>query len=123
MQVKRMAKNKKIVSYKTAAAQRAKRDKYFKMAALIGFFLLWELFGRFNLKAMWIEPKFLPMPSEIVMAAVNYLVQGTLWGHLGISLYRVLTGYLIGVILAVILGSLIASFRTVDNIVSPILNI
>ncbi|MDO5409579.1 MAG: ABC transporter permease [Lachnospiraceae bacterium] len=71
----------------------------------------------------WIEPKFLPMPSEIAAAAIDYFAAGTLWEHLGISLYRVLAGYILGVIIAVVLGSMIASFRIVDNIVSPILNL
>lgn len=118
-----MAKKKQVVSYKTAAAQRAKKDKYFKVASLIGFFIIWEALGRVNQQSVWIDPKFLPIPSEIVMAAVEYMTAGTLWQHLGISLYRVLAGYLCGVAIAVIMGSLIACFRTVDNIVSPIINL
>lgn len=118
-----MAGKKQIVSYKTAAAQKAKRDKYFKMVSLIGFFILWETLGRINLRMIWIDPKFLPMPSEIIMAAVHYLAEGTLWEHLGISLYRVLVGYLCGVVISVVLGSMIASFRAVDNVVTPILNL
>ncbi|MGN1319178.1 MAG: ABC transporter permease [Lachnospirales bacterium] len=118
-----MAKTKQAVSYKTAQAKKAKRDKYYKFISLIGFFILWELFGRINLNMLWIEPKFLPMPSEIIMAAYTYLVQGTLWEHLGISLYRVLVGYLWGVVIAVVLGSLIASIKAVDNVLSPIINL
>ncbi len=118
-----MKKNKKVVSYQTAALMRAKQDKYFKIIALIGFLLLWEIFGRINLHTLWIEPKFLPMPSEIILAVVTYIQAGTFWSHIGISLYRVVVGFVIGVILAVIIGGGIASFRTVDNIVSPILNL
>ena len=118
-----MAKTKKAVSYKTAAAQKAKRDKYFKMASLIGFFIIWELLGQINKQTMWIEPKFLPIPSEIVLAAVDYMKKGTLWQHLGVSMYRVLVGYLFGVIISIVLGSLIACFKSVDNIVSPVLNL
>ena len=118
-----MNKKNKKVSYQTAALMRARQDKYFKVIALIGFLLLWELFGRINLTTLWIEPKFLPMPSEIILAVVTYIQDGTFWGHIGISLYRVLVGFLIGVIIAVVLGGAIASFRAVDNVVSPILNL
>ncbi|MDO4943397.1 MAG: ABC transporter permease [Lachnospiraceae bacterium] len=118
-----MKRKNKAVSYQTAALMRAKQDKYFKMIALIGFLFLWEVFGRVNLHTLWIEPKFLPMPSEIILAAVTYIQAGTFWGHVGISLYRVFIGFLIGVVLAVIIGGGIASFRFVDNIISPILNL
>ncbi|MGN0411358.1 MAG: ABC transporter permease [Candidatus Fimousia sp.] len=118
-----MKKNKKVVSYQTAALMRAKQDKYFKIIALIGFLLLWEILGQINLHTLWIEPKFLPMPSEIILAVVTYIQAGTFWGHIGISLYRVVVGFVIGVILAVIIGGGIASFRAVDNIISPILNL
>ena len=118
-----MKKKEKAVSYQTAALMRARQDKYFKVIALIGFLLLWELFGRINLTTLWIEPKFLPMPSEIILAVITYIQDGTFWGHIGISLYRVLVGFLIGVVIAIVLGGAIASFRAVDNVVSPILNL
>lgn len=118
-----MAKNKNAISYKTAAAKRAKKDKYFKIISIVGFFVVWELFGRINLHTLWIEPKFLPMPSEIVMSAYEYLQNGTWWTHLGISMYRVMIGYICGILIAVLLGSLIANFRVADNIFSPIINL
>ncbi len=118
-----MAKTKQAVSYKTAAARKAKMDKYYKIISLVGFFLLWELFGRINYQTLWIQPKFLPMPSEIILAAYTYLADGTLMTHLGISLYRVLVGYIIGVIIAIVLGSLISTIKAFDNILTPIINL
>lgn len=118
-----MKKTNNKVSYQTAAAQKAKKDKYFKAASLLGFFLLWEILCRLNLSYGWIEAKFLPMPTGIINSAYTYLQDGTLLTHIGISLKRVLTGYISGVIVAVILGSLIANFRTMDNMFSPLLNL
>ncbi len=111
------------VSYKTAAARRAKRDKYFKIGSLILFFLLWEVRGRVNDACQWGDPKFFPVPTGIIAAAYTYLTDGTLFTHLGISVYRVVVGYAIGVVIAIVLGSLIASFKTMDNIFSPIINL
>lgn len=118
-----MKKKDKSVSYQTAANMRAKQDKYLKLVALIGFLILWEIFGRINIHTLWIEPKFFPMPSEICFSVVDYIKDGSFFTHVGISLYRVLVGFFVGVIIAVILGGGIASFRAVDNIVSPILNL
>lgn len=118
-----MKSKKPLVSYKTAAGQREKRDKYYKVISLIGFFIVWECLGRINLHTEWIEPKFLPMPSEILMAAFSYLTQGTLWEHVSISLYRVIVGYLWGIGISLALGGLIASNRAADNIATPVLNL
>lgn len=118
-----MKKNTAMVSYKTAVERQTKRDKYYKIISLIGFFIIWEILGRINLCTQWINPKFLPMPSEIISAIVSYVVDGTLWVHMGVSLYRVLVGYFWGVIISLVLGGLIATFRPIDNIVSPIINL
>ncbi len=118
-----MKKSKAMVSYKTAEQRKSKRDKYYKILSLVCFFVLWEGFGRINLDKMWIEPRFLPMPSEVIRSAITYAQDGTLWTHMEISLVRVLKGYLWGVAIAIVLGSLIANFRAADNIFSPILNL
>ena len=114
---------KKEVSYNTAKKKKQEKDKYYKIAALIGFFILWELFGQLNKSFAWIDVKFLPMPTDIVLAAYHFLLDGTLMKHLSISIIRVLGGYVIGVGVAVIIGSLIANYRAVDNMVSPVLNL
>ncbi|MEY8353592.1 ABC transporter permease [Lachnospiraceae bacterium 54-53] len=118
-----MEKTGSSVSYQTAAARKIKMDKYYKMASLFLFFLLWEAFCRINLSFGWVNEKFLPMPTGIIGAAVSYIEEGLLWEHVLISVRRVLKGYLSGVFLALILGSLIASFRLMDNLFSPLLNL
>lgn len=118
-----MARTKKNVSYQTATANKVKKDKYYKIVSLIGFFILWEVLCRVNQNQGWINPKFLPMPTGIIQSAYHYAKNGTLFEHIFVSLKRVLAGYSIGVIIAVILGSLIANFRTMDNLFSPILNL
>lgn len=118
-----MAQKIRNVSYQTAAAKKLKRDKYYKVMSLVGFFILWEVLCRLNLSQGWINAKFLPMPTGILASAWGYIKDGTLFEHIGISLKRVLEGYGIGVLVAVILGSLIASFRPMDNLFSPILNL
>lgn len=118
-----MKKKNESVSYQTVALMRAKQDKYLKVISLIGFLIVWEILARINLQMVWIDPKFIPMSTEIVLAVVSYIQDGTFWGHVGISLYRVFVGFVIGVVLAIIIGGGIASSRVVDNIVSPILNL
>lgn len=59
----------------------------------------------------------------VIETAYNYILDGTLIGHIGMSFYRMIVGFVIGVIIAVVLGILIATKRDIDNIVSPILNL
>lgn len=118
-----MSRKKAPISYKTAAANRAKKDKYFKIASLILFFILWEAIGYLNGIMGWIEPKFLPVPTGIIRSAYTFFTDGTLMTHVGISVYRVCAGYAAGVVIAIILGSLIACFKAADTIFSPILNL
>lgn len=100
-----------------------KREKYYKIASLIGFFVVWELFGFLNTRFEWMETKFLPMPSQIILSVYNFIIDGTLAKHLQISVMRVVGGYLVGVVVAIVLGALIANYKPVDNVVSPILNL
>jgi sulfonate transport system permease protein len=115
--------NKAPVSYRTSAERRARQDKYFKIASLLAFFVCWEVIGRINLHAQWISAKFLPMPSEIIRALLSYAADGTLWKHMGHSLYRVLAGFAWGVVISLALGSFISESKAIDNIASPILNL
>lgn len=114
---------KQQTPYYASRRARDKRDKYYKAFSLIGFFVLWELFGRINGQMGWIETKFLPMPSEIIMSVYGFILDGTLIKHLSISVARVIKGYLIGAIVATILGTFIANAKAVDNMVTPILNL
>lgn len=118
-----MAKKEKNISYQTAATNKAKRDKYYKVIALLCFFMLWEVLCRVNLYQEWINAKFLPTPIGILKAAYGYAQDGTLYEHISASVKRVLMGFSIGILIAIILGSLIACFRTLDNIFSPLLNL
>lgn len=113
----------KQVSRKTAAARREKRSKYVQAGSLICFFVLWQLIAFANIQNEWFNPNFLPSPLDVIQSAVEYAQAGTLLAHIGISLYRLLVGFVIGTVISVIIGSLMCLFRTVNNILSPIVNL
>lgn len=114
---------KSKTSYYENRRKKDKRDKYYKVVSLISFFIIWELFGQLNVRFEWIDAKFLPMPSEILMSVYTMFEEGTLMKHLEVSVNRVLSGYVIGVIAAIIIGTFIANSRVADNIITPILNL
>ena len=66
-------------------------------AALIA---LWEIAVRFG----WISPIFLPSPSSVAAALNELAANGTLWLHLGQSLFRIFAGWTIGTIAGLAAG-------------------
>lgn len=109
-------------SRKTEQAIREKRNKWYKVLSLIVFFIIWEVGSRVNVYQGWFNPVFLPSPTLIIQTGYEYMQKGILFKHIGISLYRMLSGFMIGTIIAVIGGSLIASVKWIDNMVSPVVN-
>lgn len=123
MAIKSAIAKGKPVSYKTIELKKEKRNKYYQALALILFFLLWEFVGRLNFQYEWLNPKYLPVPTQILLSFYEMYVAGTLGAHLGVSVQRILVGYLSGMLVAFAVGSLIASVRAIDNAISPIITL
>lgn len=77
----------------------------------------WEVFGRLGV----IPPNLLPAPSIIIQKIVSMIKDGSLWGHIGITFYRVLAGFVLGTIIAVIFGSVVGFFRIAEQLIDPLL--
>jgi taurine transport system permease protein len=92
-------------------------------AAAIGVVLLaWYLVAR----AALIKPLFLPSPGSVWDAFMTANTDGyrgyLLWEHVAISLQRVLIAFVLATLIAVPLGMLVASSRTLETIVDPFVN-
>lgn len=61
----------------------------------------------------------LPPPVEVVQAAVGLIERGTLWQHLAISVQRVLSGFAIGSILGIVLGSAVGLSKVIGQLLLP----
>lgn len=79
--------------------------------------VFWELLSR-----QGVFPAYqLPAPSVVFNAIINMATTGDLWGHIGITVYRVFAGFLFGTIAAVLLGSLVGFYQKVEQIFDPII--
>jgi len=78
---------------------------------------LWELFGRLGV----LPPNLLPAPSIIIQKIISMIQDGSLWGHVGITAYRVFAGFLLGTLVAVLFGSVVGFFRLAEHLVDPLL--
>lgn len=101
--------------------------KYYIISAcsLLIFLLVWELvtdvFQVFPAYAM-------PSPKKTLVAFLNKLTKkspdgSTLFVHIGASLQVALTGYLLGALIGIPLGILMAWYKPVDMVIKPIFDL
>lgn len=80
---------------------------------------LWEILGRKGL----INTSILPTPSTIWNTVLDMLQSGELLKHIGVSLLRVMEGYIIGSLLGIISGTLMGLVRKLDKAVVLIIGV
>jgi len=89
-------------------------DTYFVYALSLFLFIL----GWFILSART-TPLFFPSPVRVLRAFREMIGDGSLWGHLWISLIRIVAGWAIGSALGIPLGILMGDIRFVKNFLNP----
>ncbi|MDQ0254636.1 sulfonate transport system permease protein [Evansella vedderi] len=79
--------------------------------------IVWELASRFN----YVAPHQLPAPTIIVQTIWAMALDGSLWTHTSITLYRVFLGFLWGTLAAVVLGSIVGMFSKAETMFDPMI--
>ncbi|MCR2822147.1 ABC transporter permease [Lederbergia panacisoli] len=79
--------------------------------------IIWEIAGRIGL----IEAHLLPTPTRIIKEIIEMGASGTLWGHIGMTLFRVAAGFLLGTFAALIFGSAVGYFTVVEKLMDPLI--
>jgi len=102
-----MKKNEQVKNFSLEHKRYLKRlrnDKIFVLSCqiliLVVFFALWELFASIGV----IDSFFVSSPSKIIKTLISLFSSGEIWGHIGITLYETMFGF----ILATLGGTLIA---------------
>lgn len=93
------------------------------VTSLIVFFVIWQIVTQMNQSHEWFNPKFLPAPTDIVRKALEYISDGTLWLHTSVSIRRILIGFVIGGVLAIVVGIIFSNQKLVEAWFSPIINL
>src|SRR5688572_12539528 len=75
---------------------------FVSIAGLLGFWWLASALG-------WVNKVLLPPPSDVVTTFVRMATDGSLAKHVAVSLFRVLQGFAIALIVAVPIGILMGS--------------
>jgi NitT/TauT family transport system permease protein len=89
------------------------------VAGFLTFIVIWWLLS------LWVDKPYLPTPPEVIVALVEsfYVTTlrdpNTMGDHIHASLTRMAWGFLFGMLLAVPIGLITGYYRTVNNFVSP----
>ena len=88
-----------------------------RYALLAGIFLLWEIAAQQG----WIDPFITSSPSRIVDTIVSLYCDGSLFVHIGITLYETVVGFLLGTLLGIAIAILLWWSPTTNKILDPYL--
>jgi len=86
------------------------------LTGLVTPLLLWTMM------AAWggMDPTFLPAPLQVLGKTWTWATETGLMGDMGISVYRVVAGFLLSAVIALPLGLLIGSYRAVQALLEPL---
>ena len=69
-----------------------------------------------------VGPLFLPSPGSVWLRMVSLAANGTLWQDAGVSLYRIIVGFLIATVMAMPIGVVIGSYRFWEAAIEPLVD-
>lgn len=95
----------------------ALRSAAFGLVAPALLLVLWELSALLG----WARPNLLPPPTAVLATLIDLAKRGELWGHIEITLVRVLFGFLIGTAAGTVLGALTGYSRLWRQLLDPTL--
>jgi NitT/TauT family transport system permease protein len=101
----------------TAPARRRRSNSWISAVAVVAGLVIWEVGAR-----LFVDPFFLPPISSIFAGAVELLQKGLLLHHIWISMFRILSGFLLGSLAAIPLGLLIGRYLTLRLIFDPFIH-
>jgi sulfonate transport system permease protein len=79
--------------------------------------VVWEVLAHVGI----LPPNLLPAPSRVLATIWQMALTGELWEHLGITLWRVALGFVLGSALATVFGALTGYSRTLNQLLDPLL--
>lgn len=97
--------------------RRKKAVLLIQILILFAFFLLWEVAAHYG----WIDPFIFSQPSKMILAAEDMLADGTLWMHIGTTLWETVAGFLIGTVLGTLTAIVLWWNRFISDVSEPYL--
>ncbi|WP_211747887.1 ABC transporter permease [Paenibacillus sp. Marseille-Q4541] len=88
-----------------------------QISILVLMFLFWEIAGRLK----WIDVLLFSYPSKIFAQLGKDIVSGEIWGHLSVTVFETVVGFLLGTILGTLIAILIWWSPFLSKVLDPYL--
>jgi NitT/TauT family transport system permease protein len=82
-----------------------------RVVSLLGALVVWQVVVWMNQVIHFMNPVLLPTPAGVLRGASEQIAEGVLHLDVMYSLYRVITGFLLGAVLAILVGCAAGSVR------------
>jgi sulfonate transport system permease protein len=115
-------KSMRIISIKSKLSK-LNKSKCTQLFSLVLFFVIWQLIYKLNGEFQWFNPTFLPSPMSVYKTTVDYIINGNLIYQVYVSVRRALLGFVLGTLLAIVLGILTCRSKLIDDMTNPILSL
>ncbi|GER66501.1 putative ABC transporter permease protein YtlD [Weizmannia acidilactici] len=103
--------------YLAAIRKEKRRVRFFQLLILIVFFCLWEIASRRH----WIDPLIFSSPSKVWALFVGKIEDGSLYIHLGITVFETIMGFILGTLLGAVLAAILWWSPLLSKILDPYL--
>ena len=107
---------------RTGTGSRRSRVLAGKVVRLLSGFLFVLVAWQVAVLAMGVSHVLFPWPADVAAAAIDLLDRGILYDYTKASLSRYVLGVLVGTLVGLALGLLVASNRTFERMLSPAIN-
>lgn len=88
------------------------------LSSIILLFIVWSLLTYTGM----VDPLFLPTPTQIIQSGVTLFTEQGFINDIWITIYRVLAGFLIAVLIGLPLGIFMGTFKVVEAFFEPIIS-
>lgn len=92
---------------------------YKKLLSPLFIVVVCEIIGR----NLLIDPFFFPPPSKMLEALFDMTASGEVFPHIGVSIVRAMSGYIIAAIMGLTIGILVAWSQLFENIFDPLIEL
>lgn len=86
------------------------------VVSLAIFFVIWQVLSSFVF-----NPHLIPPPTKVFATALPMVHSGEIFKHIGISLVRVAVGFVLGTVLAIVVGVVMGRLKAVNELLDPII--
>jgi NitT/TauT family transport system permease protein len=108
---------KSLIAHEKPKREAPNRYRSLTLASPLLILLLWECLSRLSL----IDARFFPPPSSIVAEFFRLVATGEIASHVVVSLYRIIGGFLLGVVPGIVIGLCIGMYRPIRFALYPLI--